>query len=273
MRTSRLVPETPQRIGGAAVSLAWCRDGVLSFKAIGDRDQDVFVCGVSDQGRIDAFLDRGFDPAQAAGERFISREIEARAAQAMEGMSLRDMLRRVLTSPQVRRLVPLSDLPVGQEQLLDLLVQQLQPFEARIRALAQSFLHRVITELRQRVQAQIRNLLQETMVALCAKTAELTLRELLDAFDKRMRQFTLQLVPVVVEAVAAQMISELLSAIGEALVEALKYVVAAVVIVIVAILLWEVVAAIAAAEGIGAALASLGAAIARMLAQLIPALA
>ena len=270
MRMNRLAPETPQRIGGAVVSLAWCRDGVLSFKAIGDSDQDVFVCGVNDQGRIDGFLNRAMDPAQAAVERFISQEIEARATQALQGLSLKGMLQRVLDCPLSRHLVPVSILPVGQDQILDVLVQKLQPLEAQIRAFAQSFLHRVITELRQRMQAQIRTMLQEAMAALCAKTAQMTLRELLDEFDKRMRKFTLELMPVVVEAVAAQMISEMLAALGDALVEALKAVVVAVAVVITAIVLWEVAAAIAALEGIGALLVSLGATIARLLAQFFP---
>ncbi len=263
MRTSRLVPETPQRIGGTVVSLAWCRDGVLSFKAIGDQDQDVFVCGANDQGRIDAFLNRLIDPAQAEVERYISREIEARAAKQLEGMSVRDMLQKIIGIPQIRRLLPLADLPVGEEQLLDLAAKQLEPLAAEIRAIAQSFLHRVVTELRRRVQAQVRTLLQESMTALCVKAAEMTARELLDEFNKRMRQFTLTLIPVVIEAVAMEMLKE-------AMIEAVKAFAIALGIVVAAIALWFVAAWLATIEGIGAIVAGIGAGIARLVALLAP---
>lgn len=46
MPMGRFTPQTPRRIGGTATSLAWCRDGVLSFKAIGDRDPEVFICAL-----------------------------------------------------------------------------------------------------------------------------------------------------------------------------------------------------------------------------------
>lgn len=271
MSTGRLAPLTPQKIGGRAVSLAWCRDGVMTFKSMGNRDQDVFVCGASDQGRIDAFLDRALDPAQAAVDRFINTEIEARVAQQLQGMTLRSLIQRVLAQPQVRDLVPLGSL-VGEGTLLDTLVSQLQPFEAQIRALALSFLHRVVAELRQRLQAQIRTMLAQTLTALCATAAELTMRELVDAFAKRMRALGLSLLPATVELVATQMMRELTAALGRALLEALKIVVAAIVVVIVAVVLWEVAAAIAAAEGIAAAIASIGTFLARLLTQLIPAL-
>jgi hypothetical protein len=269
MQTSRWSPETPQRIGGNVVSLSWCRDGVLSFAAVGSRDQDVFVCGVNDQGRIDGFLNRAIDPAQAAAERFISREIEAVATRRLGSLSLRDLLRRAMSVPQIRNLLP----PVARDQLVDALAEQLAPVESEIRALARSFLQRVMAELRRRVQAQIRTLLTEAMAAVCAKTAQMTMKELLESFEKGMKQRTLELLPVVVEAVAAAMLAELRAAFAAALIEVLQQLAAAIVIVIVAILLWEVAAAIAAIEGIGAALVGIGAFLARLLTQLFPAFA
>lgn len=263
MSMSRLVPETPERIGGAAVSLAWCSDGVLSFKAIGDKDQDVFVCGANDQGRIDSFLNRALDPAQAAAERFIAREIEAPAIKALQAMSLRAMLQRLVNIPQFRRLLPLSGVLGAESPILDLALKKLQPFEVDIRAIAESFLHRVMTDLRQQVQAQLRNTLQQTMAALCAKTAEMTLRELLDAFDKQMRRDTIALIPVVAEAAAMQLLKEGLIEAGEALVTVVA-------VVIGLLLAWEVAVALAAIEGIGSLIVGIGAVIARLLAQLAP---
>jgi hypothetical protein len=263
MRMSRLNPETPQRIGGALVSLAWCRDGVVSFKSIGDQDKDVFVCGVDDQGRIDAFLDRAMDPAQKATEGYIAQAIEGRATKALEGMSLRAMLQKMLKIPQLRRLLPVTGIPGGDDMLLDMAVKQLEPFEAEIRAVALSFLHRVIAELRQQVQAQIRKLLQDAMAALCVKTAEMSMRELRDAFEKRMREFTVTLIPVVAEMVAGQMIKEALVAAAEAVAMAVG-------IVIGLIAAWEVAAFLAALEGIGTLIAGIGAAIARLIAMLAP---
>ncbi len=273
MRSSRFPPESPQRIAGSAVSLAWCRDGVMSFKAIGDQDRDVFVCGVSDQGRIDAFLDRLMDPAQAEVERFISNQIEARASAAINRVTLRQAIQMLLRSPEARRLVPGAVNLAGDQAMMLALETALQPIEAQIRAIARSFLRRLVAELRRRIQAQVRALLQQSITALCVTTAELTRREIMDAFRRRMQQMTMTLIPVVAAVVASQMLAELLALIGEALLEALKYIAIAVAIVVALIALWEVAAAIAAIEGIGAALVSIGTAIARVLASLIPAFA
>lgn len=263
MPMSRLPLAPTRTIKDRQVALAWCRDGVIMFKSVNEEAQDVLLCGVSDQGRIDAFLNRAMDPAQAAVERYIQQEIEAPVIRKLGSLSLRDILRRALASPQVRRVLPLGNVPGGDEVLVQLLVEKLEPFEGEIRMVVDSFVHRVITELRKRVQMQIRNLLQDSMAALCVKATQMTLAELQKEFEKRMRQLTIQLVPVVIEAVATEIISELL-------VEAAKALAAAVAIVIAAIVLWEVAAALAAIEGIGALLAGLGAAIARLLAAAAP---
>ncbi|WP_222105874.1 DUF4157 domain-containing protein [Paraburkholderia sp. BCC1886] len=266
MRMGSLPLPASRSIDGRQVNLSWCRDGVVAFKSVDEKAQDTLLCGVNDQGRVDAFLNRAMDPAQAAVQRYIQQEIEAPAIKKLGSLSLREILGRITDLPQVKGLLPLGQLPLGGDITLELLAKRLAPFEADIRMLAREFLDRVIVELRQRLQAQVRNLLQESMAALCAKATQMTMAELQKEFERRMRQLTLQLVPVVIEAVAMQMIGEMLKAAGVAFIEALA-------IAIAAVLLWEVAVALAAIEGIGALIAGIGATIARLAAMLVPLLA
>jgi hypothetical protein len=270
MKMNRWVPDSPQRIGHSAVSLAWCRDGLLSFKTIGDQDQDVFLCGVNDQGRIDSMVDRLFDPAQAEVERLITREIEAKIEPIIEKITIQSVLAQILEFPEIKRLLPAIATAAGEKWLLAFVADQLKPFEAEIRALVRTYVHRVIAEVRRRIQAQIRNMLQESIGALCATAAELTRRQVVEEFRKRMTNMTLQLVPVVASAVLAQMMQQMLKTFGKAMLEAVAFVAAAVVAVLAVIALWEVLAAAFTLEALVAALGSLAAWIARALAGMTP---
>lgn len=255
MPTSRFVPASPQRIAGVPVSVSWCRDGVITYKAIGDRDPDIFVCATSDQGRINAFIDRMVDPAHARLEQFISREIEGRAAREVGQRTLNDIVRRIMHIPAVRRFVPPG---LSEDAIARLIVQQLQPYEGFIRAKAAELVQRTVAELRRALQAEVRNVLQNSLNALCATAASLTARELLNEFERRMRGLTIQLIPVAVATAARAMLAPLIQELAAIMLEALAYVAAAVVVVIAALLLWEVAAAIVAAGAIEAALASAG---------------
>jgi hypothetical protein len=253
MPVNRFTPISPQRIGGTPVSISWCRDGVMTYKAIGDRDPEIFLCGVTDRGRIDAFLDRILDRAQARVDEFIRDEVEERATQ-MANHSLRDAVRYILNRPEVRQYVPpgLSD-----DAIVDLIVRELQPFESFIRAKVHELIQNAIAQLRRMLQAEIRNLLEISFNALCLTAAQMTARELLNEFERRMRDRAIQLIPVAVAIAARSMLRALIEDLAAVMLRALAYVAAAVVVVLVAIVLWEVAAAIVAAGAIEAALMAL----------------
>jgi hypothetical protein len=161
---------------------------------------------------------------------------------------------------------------LGSDVIVEVLAQRLAPFEAQIRALALSFVQRVVAELRQRIQAQLRTLLQQSLNALCvaaAATTAILLRDLLDEFNRRMRRFAELMIPAVVAAVAMQMVGQILAALAEALVQALLIVAAAVVLVLAIIATWELLAA----AGIAATIEAAMAAAIRALLALLPAFA
>jgi hypothetical protein len=183
----------------------------------------------------------------------------------------------VLNHPEIRSRLPVDFLGalggerIG-ERIIEVLAQQLAPFESYIRALALQFVHRVVAELRQRMQAQIRTLLQQSLNALCVATAANTailLRDLLDEFNRRMRQFAEAMIPVVVVAVASQIVQEFLVELAKAVGQALLIVAAAVVLVLAIVALWEFIVA----GGVVAAIEAAVAAAIRALLALIPALA
>ncbi len=246
MPTTRFAPTSPRRVPGVSspVSIAWCADGIMSFKAIGDRDPETFLCNVSDRGRIDAFLDRVMDRAHAKVEDVIRNQIEGPATRAVSRSTLSQGLRFILNRPEIRQFVPpgLSD-----ERVINLLLNELQPYEALIRAKVTEIVQRAIVELRRMLQAQIRNLLQTSFSALCATAAAMTASELLNEFERRVRDAAIQLMPIAVMVAAQAVLSAMTAELALIMLEALAYVAAAVVIAIAAFLLWEVVAAIVAA--------------------------
>ncbi len=268
MPTTRFAPTSPRRIPGVSspVSIAWCADGIMSFKAIGDRDPETFLCNVSDRGRIDAFLDRVMDRAHAKVEDVIRDQIEGPATRAVSRSTLSQGLRFILNRPEIRQFVPpgLSD-----DRVINLLLNELQPYESLIRAKVTEIVQRAIVELRRMLQAQIRSLLQTSFNALCATAAAMTASELLNEFERRVRDAAIQLMPIAVMVAAQAVISAMTAELALMMLEALAYVAAAVVIAIAAFLLWEVVAAIVAAgAAIEATLLAVGEFIALVMAGL-----
>lgn len=166
----------------------------------------------------------------------------------------------VLNHPEFRSRLPVDFLGTpGGAVIFEVLAQRLAPFESYIKALALEFVHRVVAELRQKVQAQIRNLLQDSLNALCIATAANTailLRDLLDEFNRRMRQFVEAMIPVVVVAVAQQIMRQIMIEVAKAIGQALAIVATAVVAVLAVIALWEFIAAAGIVAAIEAALAA-----------------
>jgi hypothetical protein len=155
------------RIDGKPVSRAWCRDGVVVFKALGTEDKEVLYCGVPDRGRTDAFLDSLLGPAQDAAERFVQQQFVTPAVNAAAGNPLDSLLQQ----PMLKAFV--------------------QAHEAEIRAALQALANSSIETLRQTIQADIRGLLEGSAMILCSGAAELTAAEVLAEFLAQLRRSVL----------------------------------------------------------------------------------
>ena len=155
-----------RRIGGRPVSLAWCRNGVIVFKARGTEDREVLYCGIRDRGRTDAFLSRMLGPAQNAAEKFIAEQFVAEQSAAEQSVKNLDpaakgLMSRLLKQPKVKTF--------------------LRAHEKEVNAAVEALVHMGTTALRQQIQTEIRSLLEESAMILCASVAEMTAAELLSA--------------------------------------------------------------------------------------------
>jgi Domain of unknown function (DUF4157) len=101
MPTSRYAPpEGPVVIGNQQVLLAWCRSGVMVFKALEVDNEALLYCGISDKGRTDAFIGRMLGQA----EEIVAHALRRRLRELFPGdpVNIRPLLDRVRESLQQR---------------------------------------------------------------------------------------------------------------------------------------------------------------------------
>lgn len=280
MPTSRFKVESLVRLGGAPVSMAFCTDGVLAFKAIGAKDPGVYVCG-SDPERTERFIDSVLGSAEVAVDSYIDGVVTPKLDKAIQSMALSAALAKLVKSPAFQRLINdylgaagamlVEQLPIEAlaKQLDDAMKGEL---DRLTRIIAKHIKDRVVGALRVHVKKGLKQWLQATLAALCAAAAagaSIIASELLRELKKSLGKILLDALPVVVEAVALQVAAEFMKALGETALDVLGKLAIAAGVVLAAILLWEVIAALAA----GAAAAEIGAMISALLARLVPLLA
>ena len=179
MPTNLLSLPSPQPIGGVDVSLAWCSDGVLSFKAIGGA-QPSFICGTSDRGAIDRFINRAWKPLFEEVERLLN-QAEKEIWAALERTKSSDILAQLGFDA--------SDMP---SWVVDAIADKVR--EEFLKA-AREAVQRVMNGLRQRSREIVQNALTTALNALCAAAAAVTLAQLVDAALDRARRYIKDLLP------------------------------------------------------------------------------
>ena len=285
MPTSRFAPTSPLPVGGQQVSVTWCGPGLLVYKAI--RHPDVFLCSeMSDRGRVDTFLERALSQAQGTVDRYIDQVMDPAITRAIQTLSLRQAInwlwrygRQALADYVAQRVgggaggravaqSVVQSLPGDQvvDAIANWIQQQVgEQAVQELRNLAQTVKSQVLNGVRRRLQADLRNMLQESLTAVCAGAATVTIAMLLRQLARDMaRFFGRKLGEVIVETVNAAV-----RAIQRALVYALLAVLAVVAVVLIIVFLPEILAALgAAAAWILGALAALGPLLARLLPQI-----
>lgn len=86
-------PQEPVEIDGQQVLLSWCRSGVMVFKALDVDNRELLYCGVSDQGRTDAFIER----LLGAAEEIVAQALRRRLRELFPGdsVNIRPLLARI----------------------------------------------------------------------------------------------------------------------------------------------------------------------------------
>jgi hypothetical protein len=86
-------PDGPVAIGDQQVLLAWCRSGVMVFKALDVNNQELLYCGISDEGRTDAFIGRLLGKAEEMVAQALRRRL--RELFPSDPVNIRPLLNRV----------------------------------------------------------------------------------------------------------------------------------------------------------------------------------
>ena len=79
MPTERYTPPPgPVDVDGQDVMLSWCRPGVMVFKPIDTENRDLLYCGISDEERTDAFIERLLGQAEDIVAQALRRRLRER---------------------------------------------------------------------------------------------------------------------------------------------------------------------------------------------------
>jgi hypothetical protein len=291
METNRYSPTSPLPVQGQNVSVMWCEAGLLAYKVV--RHPEVLVCGaISDKGQLDIFLERSLGQTQGAVDSFINDRLEPVLDAMISRMSMQEALGLLyrFSKNMLKEFIAkqVGGGPVGKtvaetvtENLPDekavaalakWIDEQIGPkAQDELRKLMQRFKITLITEIRLRMQRDLRTFMQETLTVLCATAISVSASMLMKRIYQDMaRYFTEKLVEIMADVAKAFV---------EAFAEALAYAllaVAAVAVVIAGIFLAPEIIAFAAAAiaELTALLATLGPLLSRfVLPRLIPVLA
>lgn len=279
-RISRFVPMEPDRLTfppqlttstGQRIAAGWCLPGLIGYRPLTREEAETILCGVSDQGMVNAFLDSALDGAERLVDQYVDM-IGETIARRVNGFTLREgivVLSRYAQSG-LKKIVGALGGP-GTEELMDLvpdaeltdwaadfIADQIggPQLEQMLRSLAIAIKNRLIADVRAWLKKQIRSYLQESFAAACAAAAvgaSVSVAALLRRFAEDLAKRFVQGVVTVGHAWAAALAKEL----------AKSLVVALLVAIAVALLIFflpEILAGLSAVAGF--AVAAAGAAVA-----------
>lgn len=194
-RISRFAPMEPDRLAfppqlttstGRRIAAGWCLPGVIGYRPLTPEEAETILCGVSDQGAVNAFLDSALDGAGRLVDQYVDTVGEA-ITKRINGFTLKEgivVLSRYAESGLKKFVAAIG--PPGTEELMDLvpdveltgwaadfIADQIggPALEMMLRSLATLIKERLIADVRAWLKRQIRSYLQEAFAAACAAAA------------------------------------------------------------------------------------------------------
>jgi hypothetical protein len=219
MPEGRFTPTSPVYVGSEPVSVSWCRDGLIMYKAVRDRDPEVFLCRYkSDQGKVDQFLNRILTRCQGEADRYFNEVIDPALTRAIQSMSIRQVVQALVRFGRAELqefLAKSGGLPsnlileqLSEEQIADYLSGWLEKNikDETIKALRKMALivkERLLDKVREQMKIKMREFIQESLDKLCVGVL-VTSAALLNQFTKDlMRYFGRTLAEVTMQVVQA----------------------------------------------------------------------
>jgi hypothetical protein len=210
-------------VGDVDLLYNWCGQGVIGYLGVRRDDLATLLCGVSDQGRIDRFVDGLMNRAREQVESVINTVINERLSRLIAQLSLRELLTMVVGHEAAGRFVdPLTD-PM-QRQL-----------ELEVRAALHRLKDELVRRVKEQLRRQLRTLIAEIMATLCAGALVLSAAQVLEELRRRLRVLAWETAAVAVMAMVGEAVQALLGAIGDLILENWKALLALVVIAVCAV--------------------------------------
>jgi hypothetical protein len=171
---------------GQRIAAGWCLPGLIGYRPLTREETETILCGLSDQGAINTFLDSALDGAQRLVDQYIDAVGNA-MARRINRFTLKEgvvVLSRYSASG-LKKIIATFGGP-GMDEVMDLLPDvELTDWaadfiadeiggsrvEALLRSLATQIKDRLLADVRARLKQQIRTYLQESLAAACAAAA------------------------------------------------------------------------------------------------------
>ena len=257
---------------GDRIRAGWCLPGLIGYRPLAPEETETIICGVSDRGSVDTFLDHAMAPAERMLDEYIDHASRA-AAGRIRRFTLREGI-QVLSSYSVEGLKKLVVAigPVGTKTVMehvpeveltdwaaDFIADRLggEQVQVMLRSLAATVMHKLFADVRAWLKNRLRAYLRGALDAACAAApvgAAVSIAALLRRFGQDLAQHFVDGVRDIARAWAVRMAKEMAKAV----------VVALLVVVAVALLIFflpEILAGIAvvAEASIGAVAIGVGA--------------
>ena len=288
-RISRFEPMEPDRLTfpsqlttstGQRIAAGWCLPGLIGYRPLTPQEAETILCGVSDQGMIDAFLDSALDGAGKLVDQYVDT-VDAAIAKRINGFTLSQgivVLSRYAESGLKKLAVAIG--PFGTEELMDLIpdmeltdwaadfiADQVggPALEVMLRSLATIIKDRLLADVRAWLKRQLRSYLQEAFAAACAAAAvgvSVSVAALLKRFGEDLAKRFLEGVVTVGRGLAIALAKDLATSVVFALLIAIA-------VALVIVLLPEILAGLAEVAGVAVAAGAAAVAAAPQLMQSI----
>ena len=231
MAPKRYAPRPDLKVGTRPITVRWCAPGSVAYHPERRRQPRGFpLRSLSDQGRVDRYIDGILVRAQAKVDEFVDQKIDAILNKALGAATLHDsigQLYHVARDRIIEKLgIPgqlLQGLP--DEQVVDAIVLYIESKvgasgEQIIRNLILSLKKDLLDAIRTQMKAALRQMLQQGLNALCVGVAVLSADKLLEWLNEQMKRLAEQALAQVAVAVVAQALKEAGTAVVEVLMAA-----------------------------------------------------
>ncbi len=179
---------------------------------------DTYICG-SSQNETNEYIDRVLLPAQDLVDEFIRQNIEIPLDDLIANFSTDAALSSGqgvggnFFATQIQLINQMLPPGVTIQDLTNIVLREINPYARGILlTLLRQFKSRLINELRLAIRNALRQMIQDALAALCVGLPVVTFVQLMDELQKRIKQMSQQLIPVLATVIMVQLAQQAMMA-------------------------------------------------------------